>query len=596
MLLTTAPTEHSDRDGRTSLPSPPPGSRASSDPEFGPVIDFATDLAQRYELSSLAPLLASCRSAVSQHEVSVAVVGRFKAGKSSFLNHFTNRSILPVGVVPVTAVVTEIRFGPREKAAVHFIDGRVEELPVESIGQYISERENPTNSKRVRLITVELPALERFRGLKFVDTPGLESALLHNTEEALKWLPNVGLALVAVSVDPPLSQQDITLLTQLYRYTPNVSVLLTKVDLLDSHQRGEVIAFVSQQLQKAFEKAPQVVPYSTRPGYEDLKDSLERTVFQPVLARFGQERGAIIRRKIDTLLRECSDYILLSLKSAELMDTERKGLKEQLIGRQQVVADVKSQLRLIAHHAAAGTRTFLERRFEAYQQPIVDRLLKDLAAEFPKWTRSLAVLLDSFDQWLGASLTDSLTAASENERSSLSASLQRTSNQVARILQDFRDRLSDGTMRVFGFPLRTTEVEIEVQEPEAPDVHVGKIFDRNWELLSPIVPVALIKGLVRRHFEGEVSYKVLINISRLVSQWEERINAALLSMEKEAERRLDELVATVGHLIETGGGDRLPAIREDLQKIESLRGEVGDTVGKCPQPSGSSPGQHAFFH
>ena len=43
-------------------------------------------------------------------------MGRFKAGKSSFLNHFTNRSILPVGVVPVTAVVTEIRFGPVEKA------------------------------------------------------------------------------------------------------------------------------------------------------------------------------------------------------------------------------------------------------------------------------------------------------------------------------------------------------------------------------------------------------------------------------------------------------------------------------------------------
>ena len=70
---------------------------------------------------------------------------------------------------------------------------------------------------------MELPGLERFCGLKFVDTPGLESALLHNTEEALKWLPNVGLALVAVSVDPPLSQQDIELLTRLYRFTPNVS-------------------------------------------------------------------------------------------------------------------------------------------------------------------------------------------------------------------------------------------------------------------------------------------------------------------------------------------------------------------------------------
>lgn len=579
MLSTTTPAGNSDRDGRSNLFSLPLGNGASSDPEFDPAIDFALNLAQRYELSSLTPLLASVRSAVSQHEVSVAVVGRFKAGKSSFLNHFTNRSILPVGVVPVTAVVTEIRFGPVQKAAVHFMDGRVDKLAVESISQYVSERENPENTKRVQLITVELPGLERFRGLKFVDTPGLESALLHNTEEALKWLPNVGLALVAVSVDPPLSQQDLELLTRLYRFTPNVTVLLTKVDLIDTDERAEVIAFVNEQLRKAFEKAPPIVPYSIRPGYEDLKASLERDVFCPVLARFGEKRGAIIRRKIDTLLCECADYVTLSLKSTELADTERRALKEQLIGQQKVIADVKSQLRLIAHHAAAGTRTFAEGRFQSYQKTIEGRLLNDLAVEFPKWTKSLASLLDCFDRWLGSSLTENLAAMSASERSQLSEPLERTSKQVVRILQDFRDRLSDGTMRAFGVPLRTTEVEIEVREPEAPDIHVGKIFDRNWELLSPIVPVALIKGLVRHHFERQASYKLFTNISRLVSQWEERINSALLNMEKEAERRLDELVATVGHLIETDGGDRLPAIRQDMERIEALRGEIADPAG-----------------
>jgi len=83
---------------------------------------------------------------------------------------------------------------------------------------------------------VELPELRRFRGLKFVDTPGLESALSHNTQTSLNWLPNVGLALVAVSVDPPLSRRDIDLLKSLYQYTPKVAVLLTKVDLLSEQE------------------------------------------------------------------------------------------------------------------------------------------------------------------------------------------------------------------------------------------------------------------------------------------------------------------------------------------------------------------------
>ena len=51
---------------------------------------------------------------LEQDEIGVAVLGRFKAGKSSFLNDFLGRGILPVGV-PVTAVVTEIRYGAREQ-------------------------------------------------------------------------------------------------------------------------------------------------------------------------------------------------------------------------------------------------------------------------------------------------------------------------------------------------------------------------------------------------------------------------------------------------------------------------------------------------
>jgi len=557
-----------------------PNRRTAGETSAERAVDFAADLAQRYELLSLAPLLASCRSAISQNEVSVAVVGRFKAGKSSFLNHFTNRTVLPVGVVPVTTVITEIRFGAAERAEVHFLDGRMQEVPVQGIAAYVSERENPENVKGVRLITVELPGLERFRGLKFVDTPGLESSLAHNTEEALQWLPNVGLALVAVSVDPPLSQQDIELLRKLYRFTPNVTVLLTKVDLLAPEERAEVVAFVAGQLGKAFEKAPQIAPYSIRPGFEGLKDSLEHNVFHPVLERFSDERAAILNRKVDTLLRECSDYLTLGLKSAELLATEREALKEQLIGQEQAISDVKKQLRLIARDAAGRTRTIAERLLQTYQKPLEDRLLNGLAVEYPKWTKSLSALIDSFDRWLGSALRENLTAASAAERSRLSEPLQRTAKQVFRILQDFRDRLSDGTMKAFGVPLRTTEVTLEVQEPESPDIHIGKIFDRNWELLSPVVPVALVSGIVRRHFERQVSYKLFVNISRLVSQWEERINSALLNLEKEAERRLDELAATVAHLIETLERDRLPSILQDLQKIDALRNAIADPGGQ----------------
>src|ERR1035438_7179546 len=332
-----------------------------------PALDLASEVAARYQISTLSGLLASARAAVGQDEISVAVLGRFKAGKSSFLNDFLGRNVLPVGVVPVTAVVTEIRYGARDEARVHRHDGHDFEVPLDQIGLYISEKENPENVRQIDWITVELPGLRRYRGLKFVDTPGLESALSHNTQTSLDWLPNVGLALVAVSVDPPLSQRDIELLKTLYQYTPKVGILLTKADLLSEPELREVVEYVHAQLARSLSGTPRVFPYSIKPGFERFRQALEAELVGATLERFAEERASILLRKMDTLLRECVDYLALSLKSAEMVQSERQALKHQAIGEKEIVDEVKSAVRLVVQNAAAGTRSAVSNRLEAHQ-------------------------------------------------------------------------------------------------------------------------------------------------------------------------------------------------------------------------------------
>jgi len=537
-------------------------------------------VAARYEISALSGLLASTRASAGQDEISVAVLGRFKAGKSSFLNHFIGRDILPVGVVPVTAVVTEIRYGVREEARVHHRDGRDPEVPLGQIGDYISEKENPGNSKLVDLITVELPELRRFRSLKFVDTPGLESALSHNTQTSLDWLPNVGLALVAVSVDPPLSQRDIELLKSLYQYTPKVGILLTKADLLSPQELEEVVEFVRAQLAKNFPGTPQVFPYSTKPGFERFRQAVEAELVTGTLEHFAEERESILVRKMETLLRECGDYLTMSLKAAEMIQSDRQALKQQVIGEKEIVDEVKSAVRLVVQHAAAGTRSMVSVHLEKHQNELERALLETFESEFPKWNRSLATMLSSFEDWLGNALRDELTALSIRERTSFLAPLHKVRKQAFRALQQFRDRLSDRTMRAFGVPLRTTETEINVVEPSTPDIRVGRVFDRNWELLSPLLPVWMIKAAVHRHFSRAIAYLVYQNLSRLSTQWEESINGALGGVEKEARRRLDELIGTVEHLVESSSNEQAPQLRADLERLEKARKSLAaETTG-----------------
>ena len=468
-------------------------------------------------------------------------------------------------------MVTEIRYGVREEARVHHRDGRDPEIPLGEIGGYISEKENPENTKQVDLITVELPELRRFRSLKFVDTPGLESELSHNTQTSIDWLPNVGLALVAVSVDPPLSQRDIDLLKSLYQYTPKVGVLLTKADLLSEEELVEVVEYVRAQLAKNFPGTPQVFLYSTKPGFEPFRQALEAELVTGTLERFAEERESILSRKMDTLVRECGDYLALSLKSAEMVQSDRRALKQQVIGEREVVDEAKSAIRLVVQHAAGSSRSMVSHQLETHQSDLERTLLDAFEDEFPKWTKSLATMLSSFQEWLAAALRDELTTLSIRERTSFVAPLHKVRKQAFRTLQQFRDRLSDRTVRAFGVPLRTSETEINVVEPSTPDIRVGRVFDRNWELLSPLLPVWMIKTAVRRHFSRTIAYLVYQNLSRLSTQWEESINGALWGVEKEARRRLDELISTVEHLVQSSSNERAPQLRADLEKLEQAR-------------------------
>ena len=543
-------------------------------------LEAAGELCRRYQIASLEDFLESCRAFAQEKTLNIAILGRFKAGKSSFLNHLLGRPLLPVGVIPVTSAVTEIQYGPRERAEIRFQDGRTEPVPLERIGEFISESRNPENCKQVARVRVELPSMERYRGIRFVDTPGLESVFAHNTDASLEWLPNVGLALVAVVVDPPLSQHDIELIRNLSRYTPNISLLLTKVDVLDEGERVQVREFVQKQLARYWDGPVPVFAYSVRPGFEHLRAELDVCLLSQAHSEAGEQRAAILRHKIDSLLEECAGYLNLALKSAEIADTEREELRVRILGRKEFLDDARLALRLIVRHAAGTIRTTFEELLRPDELPVRQRLLDGLAGEFPRWAHSLGMATERFDDWLGAGLTQEMGELSKRHRSEFVEPAGRAGRQLSQSLQDFRNRLSERALAALGVPLRTAEIELRTEDPRAPDVRVGKIFDRNWELLSFLVPMALVKGVVHRHFQRKLADVVFMNLSRLAAQWAEITGAALLALDKESIRRLDGLIATIEKLT-ASAGQKAPRIREDLARLEEMRGRLAVTPGKC---------------
>ena len=132
------------------------------------------------------------------------------------------------------------------------------------------------------------------------------------------------------------------------------------------------------------------------------------------------------------------------------------------------------------------------------------------------------------------------------------------------------NRLARQTLETLGVPFETTQVELTTRDPRSPDVRVGRIFDHDWELLSVVTPMSLLQGAVKRRFERRVADVVFMNLSRLASQWDETVGAALLILEKDSIERLDTLIATIEKLTTSAGQDA-PRIREDLKRLQAAR-------------------------
>lgn len=571
------------------------------------ILDRVAGVADELQLPSLRPQLAACRrQAAGGESIDVAVFGRFKAGKSSFLNHLAGRDVLPIGVVPLTAVITRLRYGPQERAEVEFLDGARRIIALDEIHMYVAEAQNPKNRKGVAGVIVDLPSLQPLAPLEFVDTPGIGSAFVHNTEAALNWLPNVGAALLAVSADAPLSERDLAFLDALRRHTPKIVVLLTKADLLTAPQRNEVLAFVRDQLTQKFGRngsngqappaaaangpangtppAPDdptgnehpsgsqggwpVFFYSIRPEERALKDQLQRELFLPLIS--GRDRAVreIVRHKLASLARQTLNYLNVALAAATQEDSARQALLESLAEERRQFDLLRAEFQVLAREWSAQALDWSLAQLLPTQQNLQSRVTEELRAQFPRWRLRLPRLLEAWREWLRAFLKRELSEVSRSQRAMFCTPLHKTQRHLKRTLDAFHHRLAGHAQRALAVALMPREFALELREPETPPVDVAFAFDVAFSTWGRLVPLTLFRGPVENALLRKARYEVEKNISRLAAQWRDRVAAGIAHLIHQAEDQAKDEIATLEQLAANSPAKapRLKALRDDLEQ------------------------------
>ncbi|MEV7606330.1 dynamin family protein [Paenarthrobacter sp. NPDC089322] len=282
--------------------------------------------------------------------VRVIVVGEFKQGKSQLINALVNAPVCPVDDDIATTVPTVVRQGEPASAVVLLpgrdagteaddagAEARLErqDVRLEELADYVSEKGNPGNAKNIVAAEVALPRKLLAGGLTIVDSPGVGGLGSSHTLTTLTALPSAHAMVFVSDASQEYTEPEIRFLRQAMRVSPNVLCVLSKTDLYPAWRHIE--ALDRKHLADVAEDIP-LFPVSSelRLQAARLQDAElnEESGFPALIAYLRHDIvGAVARiqrRSVSHDLQSVTEHLRLALQS-ELGPLENPEGTPQLI-------------------------------------------------------------------------------------------------------------------------------------------------------------------------------------------------------------------------------------------------------------------------
>ena len=297
-------------------------------------------------------LQGQCRgllARLAEDQFNLMVVGRFSRGKSTLMNAILGGDHLPTGIVPLTSVITTVRYGSRAQVVLHFRDsGLNREIPLSELADYVTQKGNPGNVKRIAWAEIQLRVEILRRGFFFVDTPGLGPPIIENTLTTERFLPEADAFILVTSYESPLSEEEDRILERIRNTGKKLFVVINKQDTVTQEEREQARQFIRERLRTTLGREPEEIhSISARQGLEariagDRQKLVESGIpeFESELLRFLTEERAQsfllnTYERVMNLLVEWS-------RSDEIADHERawNSVTEQLRGQREAITGI----------------------------------------------------------------------------------------------------------------------------------------------------------------------------------------------------------------------------------------------------------------
>jgi GTP-binding protein EngB required for normal cell division len=545
------------------------------------------DLAARAAVATLVEESHRLSDRLAEGRFYVACLGQFKRGKSTLINALLGEEILPVGVTPVTNVITVIRYSDRRAARIRVADNAWQAIDLSQLANYVAEDHNPANRMQVNAVEVFHPSPLLESGLCLVDTPGVGSVFSNATDTTKSFLPHIDAAIIVVGGDPPLSGEEATLVEQVASQVASFRILLNKSDRLTDVERHAVSTFTRRILSERLHKTvdpiwevsakerlaakkperdwPQLLEWLVSLAQthgSDLVLSAERRGLSILIDRLLREldelRGALTRPLAESeqrvgILKECarsverslSDLSYLFLAEQERLATIFAQRQEQFLcdvlpaARQELIQSIRAMKHksgpALRREGFVLAKEIYRRTIDQWrerEQPFAERAYRDAARRF----------VDLANDFL-------LALARSNEPSMAS--------------------LPHAIGPELGFRTRSRLYYTEIERLTTPS-----LFE--W-IIDIIRPRSATLRSVERKTTEYINDLLVTNTTRLRNDFDERVLESRRRLEGEVHDLLREIYSSAERALDTARvrleiGEE--GARAELQRIDTVRSEL----------------------
>ena len=205
----------------------------------------------------------------SKYPMEIAIVGQFSSGKSTFLNALLAKDVLPTGITPVTSKVNFINYGEEYKLKVNYNNGANEFHSLEMISEFTDQRKAV---KDIKYLTLYAP-MDILKDISFVDTPGLNSQSLEDTQTTKKILRDVDGIIWLTLIDNAAKESEAEILNEfLENFADKSLCVLNQKDKFTPQEVATTLAYIQERFSCFFSH---VIPISAKQALDSRVNQKE---------------------------------------------------------------------------------------------------------------------------------------------------------------------------------------------------------------------------------------------------------------------------------------------------------------------------------